>query len=57
VARLDQKYKHAHIAPYDDGSRVLYRVRVGRITDLSLAVRYEQILMEDGYPNVFTVAE
>lgn len=57
VTELDQKYKHAHIAPYDDGSRTLYRVRVGRITDLNIAVRYEQILMEDGYPHVFTVAE
>lgn len=57
VAKLDQKYKHAHIAPYHDGSRTLYRVRVGRITNLNLAVRYEQILMEDGFSNVFTVAE
>lgn len=57
VAKLNQKYKHAHIAPYNDGNRTLYRVRVGRISDLNLAVRYEQILMEDGYPNVFTVAE
>lgn len=57
VAKLDQKYKHAHIAPYNDGTRTLYRVRVGRITNLNLAVRYEQILMDDGYPNVFTVAE
>jgi len=57
VAKLDKKYKHAHVSPYNDGTRTLYRVRVGRITDLNLAVRYEQILMEDGYTNVFTVAE
>ena len=57
VAKLDRKYKHAHISPYDDGTRTLYRVRVGRINNLNLAVRYEQILMEDGYTNVFTVAE
>ncbi len=56
-ARLDGKYRNAHIVVYDSGDRTYYRVRVGECRDLSRASEYEEALKKDGYTNVFTVAE
>jgi rare lipoprotein A len=57
VQKLDQIYKNAHTTTYRDGNRTYYRVRVGRATTLEDAMRYEQILVQNGYPDTFIVAE
>jgi len=51
------KYKNAHITVFDRGDQIFYRVRVGKFTTLEDAVRYELILIEDGYPNPILIAE
>ncbi|MBU1053240.1 MAG: septal ring lytic transglycosylase RlpA family protein [Proteobacteria bacterium] len=56
-AKLNEKYKNAHIAIINDGNRILYRVRVGLCSNLEDTAKYEKILAEDGYADVFTVAE
>lgn len=56
-AKLDKKYKNAHIIVFDDGNRILYRVRVGLCSNLEDTAGYEKILAEDGFADVFTVAE
>ncbi len=55
--KLAKKYRHAHVKTYDTGVETFYRVRVGRCTSLSQAEKYEQILMADGFSEVFVVAE
>jgi rare lipoprotein A len=57
AAQLDRRYKNAHIIPYDNGQQVLYRVRVGRCFTLDAADRYERALAQEGFTDVFTVAE
>jgi rare lipoprotein A len=57
VQKLDQIYHNAHMVPYHDGSRTFYRVRVGRSTSLEEAIRQEQELVQDGFPDTFIVAE
>jgi rare lipoprotein A len=54
---LEQRYKNAHITVYDRGDQVFYRVRVGRFTTLEEAVRQEEILIQDGFPDAILVAE
>jgi len=54
---LAQRYKNAHIAVYDRGDQIFYRVRVGRFTTLEEAARQEEILIQDGYPDAMLVAE
>ena len=55
--KLDQQYKNAHITLYDRGDKIFYRVRVGAFNTLEDAVRNEAILIQDGYPDAFMVAE
>ncbi len=55
--KLDEQYKNAHITLYDRGDNVFYRVRVGAFNTLEDAVRNEAILIRDGYPDAFMVAE
>ena len=55
--QLEQKYKNAHITVYDRGDQIFYRVRVGRFTTLEEAVRNEELLMQDGFPDAILVAE
>ena len=57
VAKLSEKYKNAHIAVYDRGDQIFYRVRVGKFTTLNQAETQESILISDGYPDLFIVAE
>ena len=57
TALLNKKYKNAHISVYDRGDQIFYRVRVGRFTTLEQAEAQESILVRDGYPNLFIVAE
>ena len=55
--KLDEQYKNAHITLYDRGDKIFYRVRVGAFNTLEDAVRNEAILIQDGYPDAFMVAE
>lgn len=54
--KLDQKYKNAHIATFDNGSETFYRVRVGKFSTLAQAEKQEKILIDDGYDPI-TIAE
>ena len=54
---LNTKYKNVHITPSDSGSGILYRVRVGKFTDLNKAAEREASLMDNGFSDAFTVAE
>lgn len=51
---LDQFYKNAHIKKGGDD---FYRVRVGTCSTLHQAVKYEERLMQNGYNNIFIVAQ
>jgi rare lipoprotein A len=55
--KLEKKYINVHIVPYDDGRRIMYRVRVGRAASLEQAEAYESILIQHGYESAFIVAE
>ena len=55
-AKLERVYRNAHIATYDTGGDIYYRVRVGFFTSLTEARRGEQILIRDGYEPI-VVAE
>ena len=55
--KLDEHYKNAHITRYDRGDKIFYRVRVGSFNTLEDAVLNEAILIQDGYPDAFMVAE
>lgn len=57
VRRLGQTYVNAHISRYDTGEAVLYRVRVGACHTLTRAEKYERYLVQNGFPDAFTVAE
>lgn len=54
---LEKKYMNVHIVPYDDGKRIMYRVRVGRASSLKQAEEYEAILIQQGFNGAFIVAE
>lgn len=55
--KLDRKFKNAHIATHDTGSRVFYRVRVGKCSTLGQALQYEKYMIENGFKAAFVVAE
>jgi rare lipoprotein A len=55
--KLDEQYQNAHITHYDRGDKIFYRVRVGAFSTLEDAVMNEAILIQDGYPDAFMVAE
>jgi rare lipoprotein A len=57
VAELGQCYQNAHMETFFDGRRTFYRVRVGRSSNLEEAVAYEAKLIEDGFNQLFIVAE
>lgn len=54
---LDKKYKFAHVVPFQYDDETFYRVRVGRCSTLDQASEYEAILIQDGYPDAFIIAE
>jgi len=54
---LDQTYKNAHVSEYDNGREMIYRVRVGRASSIDQAVEYEKALIQQGFRDVFIVAE
>jgi rare lipoprotein A len=55
--KLDRTYKNAHIAEYDNGVNIFYRVRVGKVSTLQQAEEYEAYLIQNGFPDAFVVAE
>ncbi len=55
--KLAEQYKNAHVSLYDRGDKIFYRVRVGAFKTLEDAVLNEVILIQDGYPDAFMVAE
>jgi rare lipoprotein A len=55
--KLALRYKNAHIAVYDRGDKIFYRVRVGRFTTMQEAIQQEEILIQDGFPDAILVAE
>lgn len=55
--KLDRSYKNVHIIPYSREDEVLYRVRVGRCSTLEEAIKYEEILIQNGFRDAFTIAE
>lgn len=57
VQKLSDRYANAHMAPFFDGRRMFYRVRVGRSTTLEQAERFEQQLVSSGFADTFIVAE
>jgi rare lipoprotein A len=57
VHRLAQRYRHAHMIPFDSGEGVFYRVRVGRCSSLEEARNFEERLIQDGYAGATIVAE
>ena len=54
---LDAQYKNAHITVYDNGQNIFYRVRVGKVTNLEDAAKFEEHLIQNGFPDAFLVAE
>lgn len=56
-AKLDRSFANAHVASYDRGDAVFYRVRVGHCNDLETAEAFELQLIENGFPETFIVAE
>jgi rare lipoprotein A len=57
TAKLSEKYHNAHVTVYDRGDQIFYRVRVGKFSSLKQAEAQESILIRDGYPDLFIVAE
>jgi len=55
--KLEKKYMNVHIVPYDDGKKVMYRVRVGRASSLKQAEEFENLLIQQGFSGAFIVAE
>ncbi len=50
-------YKNVHISSFDRGDKILYRVRAGKCSTLEQAAKYEDLLIQHGFHDVFTVAE
>jgi len=55
--KLAETYKNVHIAVFDNGAETFYRVRVGLAHSLEQADAYEKRLIQDGFEDVFVVAE
>jgi rare lipoprotein A len=52
-----QTYKNVYISSYFKGKDILYRVKVGKYTNLAQANRFERILIQNGYRDAFAIAE
>ncbi len=55
--KLEKNYKFVHISTFDDGVDVFYRVRVGKCSSTEMAEKYEQIMINRGFPSAVIVAE
>ena len=54
---LDPIYKNVHVTLFDTGDSTIYRVRAGKCATLEQAAKYEDLLIQHGFHDVFTVAE
>jgi len=54
---LDPIYKNVHVTLFDTGDSTIYRVRAGKCATLEQAAKYEDILIKQGFHDVFTIAE
>lgn len=57
LAKLDKKYQNVHMMIYERGDEVFYRVRVGKCQTLDSAAKFSDVLRQNGFADVFTVAE
>ncbi len=57
VRKLDERYVNAHMVTTQEVEGEMYRVRVGRCKTLTKASEYENYLVNNGFPDAFTVAE
>lgn len=55
--KLSKSYINAHIVPYEDDRGQFYRVRIGRFSNLSDAVKFSEALLAEGFDAAFAVAE
>ena len=55
--KLEERYLNVHITEYDTGQDILYRVRIGKASSLEEAVAFENKLLQDGFKDVFIIAE
>ena len=55
--KLAQTHSNAHISPVETPAGMLYRVRVGQCSDLNQVVQQETALRNEGYHEIFIVAE
>lgn len=55
--KLAARYENAHIVEYDQDQLTFHRVRVGKCRTLEEARILEECLMQNGYDELFTVAE
>jgi len=56
-ALLGRTFEPVFITPFDSGSGIFYRVRVGKYTDLKKAEENETLLINRGFSDAFAVAE
>lgn len=54
---LAQTYENVFITSYFNGKNTIYRVKVGRYTNLVQANRLERIMVQNGYKDAFAIAE
>jgi len=59
AARLDRRYKNAHVVPHHNRRKgtLLHRVLVGKCTTLEQAEQYMSYLKQKGYKDAFVVAD
>lgn len=50
-------YKNVHISSLNRGNKILYRVRAEKCATLEQAAKYENILIQHGFYDVFVIAE
>lgn len=55
--QLARTYQNVYITSYYDGRDTLYRVKVGRYSNLAQANRFESMMIQKGYKDAFAVAE
>ena len=55
--QLARTYQHVYVTSYSNGRDTVYRVKVGRYSNLAQANRFESMMIQKGYKDAFAVAE
>jgi rare lipoprotein A len=55
--QLARTYQRVYITSYYNGRDTVYRVKVGRYSNLAQANRFESMMIRKGYKDAFAVAE